>query len=207
MPPMGPATQPKRTALAAAAALALVLGLTACAGLESGIDYPGDLPDVGPHLLTPENQPDAPIAFNQMKIAPQLCDKIDTHPTTTRLNQEDFSRFLDAQGVHIEPRKARDNLYWYDFPNGGEAPNNFVRLRLAILPDQPHASADLHQSILEHGPGWWGARRSNLALLAPRASVHDALAFAIKYKLPCWGMFTYGGVDDAYVVTGPYNEL
>jgi len=34
-----------------------------------------------------------------------------------------------------------------------------------------------------------------------------ALAFALKYKLPCWGMFTYGGLDDAYVVPGPYAEL
>ena len=94
-----------------------------------------------------------------------------------------------------------------DNPNGEAAPKNFVRLRLAVLEDSPHASADLHQSILEHGPGWWGARRSNLALLAPRASLHDALAFAIKYKLACWGVFTYGGLDDAYVVPGPYGEL
>ena len=82
-----------------------------------------------------------------------------------------------------------------------------MRFRLAVLDDEPHASADLHQSILEHGPGWWGVRRSNLALLAPKAGLHDALAFAIKYRLPCWGMFTYGGIDDAYVVPGPYSEL
>ena len=38
-------------------------GLTACVGLESGIDYPNDLPsDLGPFLLTPENQPDPPIS-------------------------------------------------------------------------------------------------------------------------------------------------
>ena len=39
------------------------------------------------------------------------------------------------------------------------------------------------------------------------ASVHDALAFALKYKLPCWGIFTYSALDDAYVVPGPYAEL
>lgn len=186
----------------------LAFGLTACAGLESGIDYPSDLPgDLGPQLLTPENQRDPPLAWNRVKIAPAACDKLDTHTMTGRLNQEDFSRFLEAQGVKIEPRKARDNLYWYDFPNGEPAPKNFVRLRLAILQDSPHASADLHQSILEHGPGWWGVRRSNLALLAPRVGLHDALAFALKYKLPCWGIFTYGGLDDAYVIPGPYAEL
>jgi hypothetical protein len=189
------------------AGAALAVGLTGCAGLESGIDYP-DLPsDIGPHLLTPENQRDPPIVFNRVKIAPQACEKIDTHTISSPLNQEDFSRFLEAQGMKIEPRKARNNLYWYDIPNGQAAPKNFVRLRLAVLEDSPHASADLHQSILEHGPGWWGVRRSNLALLAPKAGLSTALAFALKYKLACWGMFTYGGLDDAYVVPGPYSEL
>lgn len=188
--------------------VALASGLPACAGLDAGIDYP-DLPgDLSPQLLSPENQKDPPIAFNRFKIAPQACDKLDTHTVTGRLNQEDFSRFLDGLGVKIEPRKARDNLYWYDFPNGsGEPGKSFVRLRLAVLEDSPHASADLHQSILEHGPGWWGVRRSNLAILAPKASLSTALAFALKYKLPCWGVLTYGGLDDAYVVPGPYGEL
>jgi hypothetical protein len=190
-----------------AALLALGLGSTACSGLQSGIDYPGDLPDPGPHLLTPENQPDPVIAFNAFKIAPSACDKVDTHSVTSKLNQEDFSRFLETQGLKIEPRKARDNLYWYDFPNGGEAGKNFVRLRLAVLEDAPHASADLHQSVLEHGPGWWGVRRSNLAVLAPKTSLREALAFGLKHKLVCWGVFTYAGLDDAYVVTGPYGEL
>jgi hypothetical protein len=190
-----------------AATAALGLGLTACSGLYSGIDYPGDLPDPGPHLLTPENQRDPEIAFNRVKVGPQACEKVDTHPMTGRLNQEDFSRFLEAQGVKIEPRKARDNLYWFDVPNGQEAPKNFVRLRLAVLEDVPHASADLHQSVLEHGPGWWGVRRSNLAILAPKTSLREALSFAIKYKLVCWGVFTYSGLDDAYVVPGPYAEL
>jgi hypothetical protein len=199
-------TASPRTILAVAVP-ALALGLTACSGLYSGIDYPGDLPDPSPHLLTPENQPDPAIAFSRVKVSPQACEKIETHPVVGKLNQEDFSRYLEAQGVKIEPRKARDNLYWYDFPNGQEAPKNFVRLRLAILEDAPHASADLHQSVLEHGPGWWGVRRSNLAILAPKASLREALAFAIKYRLVCWGIFTYAGNDDAYVVPGPYAEL
>jgi hypothetical protein len=190
-----------------AALAALALGLTACSGLDAGIDYPSELPDPSPHLLTPENQRDPPIAFNRVKIAPQACEKIDTHTATSKLNQEDFTRFLESQGLKIEPRKARDNLYWYDFPNGEKAPKNFVRLRLAVLEDAVHASADLHQSILEHGPGWWGVRRSNLAVLAPKTGLSEALAFALKHKLPCWGIFTYGGLDDAYVIPGPYGEL
>ena len=37
--------------------------------------------------------------------------------------------------------------------------------------------------------------------------MREALAFAVKYKLVCWGVFTYAGLDDAYVVPGPYAEL
>src|SRR5512146_1900028 len=69
----------------------LGLGLTACSGLYSGIDYPGDLPDPGPHLLTPENQRDPSIGFNAAKVAPSACEKIDTLPVTGKLNQEDFA--------------------------------------------------------------------------------------------------------------------
>ncbi|MFO0757175.1 MAG: hypothetical protein U0359_11840 [Byssovorax sp.] len=186
---------------------ALSLGLVACSGLESGIQYPGDLPSLGPNLLTPENATDPAIGFTRFKVGPEACKGIDTHPIMAPLAQDDFTRFLEAQGVKIEPKVARGNLYWFDFPNGRDKPGDFVRLRLAVLDKAPLASADLHGSLLEHGPGWWGVRRSNLAILAPKASLHEAVAFAMKYKLFCWGMFTYAGNDDAYVVPGPYSEL
>src|SRR5262249_25606252 len=104
------------------AGAALATGLTACAGLDTGIDYPALNTDIGPLLLTPENQRDPPIGFNRLKIAPQACDKVDTRSIAQPLNQEDFTRFLVSQGIKIEPRKARSNLFWYDVPNGGEAP-------------------------------------------------------------------------------------
>jgi len=183
---------------------ALSLGLTGCSGLDAGVDYPGDLPDLGPKLLTPENESSPWVSFNGFKFAPEGCKGVDTHPITTPINQEDFSRFLQKQGVKIHPKKARGNLHWYDFPNGD---GGFVRLRLAVL-DHPVAAAnDLHSSLLEHGPGWWGLRRANLAVLAPKASLRTAVGFAIKHKLMCWGVFTYAGNDDAYVVPGPYAEL
>jgi hypothetical protein len=141
-------------------------------------------------------------------VAPKACEGIDTHPITSPLNQEDFSKFLEKHGAkNVQPRKARDNLYWYDFPNHQGGGSGFLRLRLAILKDAPHASADLHSSVLDHGPGWWGLRRSNLAVLAPKTSLREAMAFALKFKLVCWGIFTYAGNDDAYVVPGPYAEL
>jgi hypothetical protein len=188
-------------------AAALALGLTACSGIDAGIDYPSDLPDIGPQLLTPENAQSPSVSFSRFKIAPEACKGIDTHPITQALSQDDFTRYLETQGLKIEPKKARDNLYWYEFPNGKDGPNNFVRLRLAVLDTPAGAAADLHSSLLEHGPGWWGIRRSNLAILAPKASLREGLSFAMKHKLACWGMFTIAGNDDAYVVQGPYSEL
>jgi hypothetical protein len=176
-----------------------------CAGIEAGIDYPGNLPDVGPQILSPEGESGAPVALNRFKFKPDLCKGVDTHLITGSLSQEDFARYLEAQGAKIDAKKARGNLYWFDFPNGEE--KGFVRLRLALLDNPAAAAKDLHDSLLEHGPGWWGVRRANLAVLAPKASLSAATAFAIKYKLVCWGMFTYAGLDDAYVVPGPYMEL
>ena len=64
-----------------------------------------------------------------------------------------------------------------------------------------------HDALLDHGPGWWGLRRSNLAILAPKADLSTALGFALKHKLVCWGMFAYSGTEDVYVVPGPYMQL
>jgi hypothetical protein len=178
-----------------------------CSGLESGIEYPSDLPAIESFVKTPENQSEPVIGFNRFKFAPEACTGIDTHVITAPLTQDDLTRFLEKQGVHIAPKKARGNLYWFDVPNGKDDGKGFVRLRLAVLEDPILAAADLHQSLLEHGPGWWGVRRGNLALLAPKAGLSEAAAFALKYKLVCWGVFTYAGNDDAYVVPGPYAQL
>lgn len=194
---------PRRPVLAAAFALAL--GAPACSGIDAGVTYPNDLPEVDRYLLTPENGAEPPLTLGQFKVGPETCKGIDTHPVTQKLAPDDLSRFLSAQGAgSIAPKQARSNLYWFDFPASDKS---FVRLRLAVLEDAKHATQDLHDAVLQHGPGWWGVRRSNLAVLAPKASLREAMAFAIKYKLVCWGVFTYAGNDDAYVVPGPYAEL
>ena len=33
------------------------------------------------------------------------------------------------------------------------------------------------------------------------------MAFALKYKLVCWGMFEKAAADDVMVIPGPYMEL
>jgi hypothetical protein len=196
--------------LATLVSLVLASGAFGCVGLDAGIDYPSDLPDPDPHLATPEGESDPSIGLNGFVIKDDVCKDIDTHPITQRLTPEDFARFLETQGIKIEPRKARDNLYWFDFPTGeakdGEPPP-FLRLRLAVLDDHFAATRDLQESLLDHGPGWWGLRRSNLAILAPKTSLSEGVAFAIKHKLVCWGMFAYTGTDDVYVVPGPYTQL
>ncbi len=193
-----------------AGGLIALLGCSACVGLPSGIDYP-DVSDVelDDHLVTPEGDDSPSVSLSSFKFAPSVCDKIDLRVETTDLDQEALSRFFAAQGLKLEPRRARDDLWWYEFKtnNEDEDGNTVLRLRLAVLKDRYGAAKDLHDSLLQHGPGWWGVRRGNLALLAPKASLREALRFAIKYKLVCWGMFTYAGVDDAYVVAGAYSEF
>jgi hypothetical protein len=181
------------------------LALTACTGIDAGVEYPDDLPDIDSQVATPENDTDPSITLGEFKIRQEACKDMDLRPVTQPLTPDDLTRFLEVQGLKIAPKKARGNLHWYDFPNGKE--KGFVRLRLAVLADAGAASKDLHASLLDHGPGWWGVRRGNLAVLAPKAGLKEALAFALKHKLPCWGIFTYAGVDDAYVVPGPYSEL
>ncbi|MDC0746316.1 hypothetical protein [Polyangium mundeleinium] len=190
--------------------LALALGGLGCVGLEAGIDYPSDLPSPDEHVATPEGEADPSISLNGFVIKDEVCKEVDTRPVTQRLGPEDFARFLETQGLKIEPQKARDNLYWFDFPTGekkeGE-PQQFLRLRLAVLDDHFAATRDLQESLLDHGPGWWGVRRSNLAVLAPKTGLSESVAFALKHKLVCWGMFAYSGTDDVYGVPGPYTEL
>ncbi len=177
-----------------------------CSGIDAGVEYPDNLPAVDDQVVTPEGDADPSITLGEFKIKADVCKDIDTNPVSQALTPDDLTRFFESRGVKITPKKARGNLYWFDFPNGKEN-NGFVRLRLAVMQDSAGAANDLHNSLMEHGPGWWGVRRSNLAVLAPKAGLSEALSFAIQNKLVCWGIFTYAGNDDAYVVAGPYGEL
>lgn len=185
--------------------LAAPFALCACYGLQSESSYPDyNSSEVRKSLDTPENQPDPSIGLGTFKFKAELCGDMDTRPMMSRLTQEDFARFLEAQGQGRDAVKARSNLYWVEFPG---ADGGSVKLRLAVLDSAEDAAEDLHRSLLEHGPGWWGIRRSNLAILAPKASLSEAVAFAVRYKLPCWGVFNYASLDDVTVVPGPYAEL
>lgn len=191
---------------AIALTLAATLGVSAagCVGIASGVSYP-DVSDVDldDFLLTPEGERDPSVSLSHFKIGPNTCQGIDRGIVTDDLGPEDLTRFFATHNVKVEQQQARDNLYWYGFGAGDDA----VKLRLAILKSPNAAAKDLHDSLVEHGPGWWGVRRGNLAVLAPKAGLSEALRFAIKTKLVCWGMFTYAGADDVYVTVGGYSEL
>jgi hypothetical protein len=192
----------------AAALLALSTTTTGCVGIPSGIEYP-DVSDVDldKAVLTPEGDPDPSIKLSEFKINPKVCEGLDMHVPTQPLDQEDLTRFFGSEKVNLTPKKARSDLWWYEFPVSNDPADGSLRLRVAVLRDRNAAAKDLHDSLLEHGPGWWGLRRGNLAVLAPKASLKDALRFAVKYKLVCWGQFTYAGADDVFSTVGGYSEF
>ena len=181
---------------------------TGCVGLEADSRYPSySSSKVRKDLLSPENRDDPSISLGGVKIREEACEGIDTHAISAQLAQDDLERFLEARGNPVKAVKARGNLYWFDFPGTDPEDGDRVRLRVAVLANAEDAAAELHKSLLEHGPGWWGLRRSNLSVLAPRAGFAEALGFALRHKLPCWGMMMMSDADDVYVIPGPYMEL
>ncbi len=199
----------KSRPLLASLVCAAALSLTGCVGLDAAVEYPdvSDI-DLDDYLLTPEGDANPSVTFGKFKLNPSTCKDIDMRMVTGPLDQEDLTRFFAARGIDRKPKRARDDLWWFEFAaDDDEGGNAAVRLRLAILKDRNGAAKDLHDSLLQHGPGWWGVRRGNLAVLAPKTSLSEALRFAIKYRLVCWGSFTYAGVDDVYVMAGGYSEF
>jgi len=192
-----------RRLVACAALVVATCSAVGCVGRPSNIDYPeASGVDLDTVVVTPEGDEDPSITLSEFKFDAGYCQGIDLHPQLQPLTYHDLTRFFAARGVTVTPKKARGNLWWYEFSDD----EGSVRLRLAVLDSPDAAAKDLHESLLSHGPGWWGVRRGNLALLAPKAGLKEAVRFAAKYKLQCWGLFTYAGVDDAYVVGGAYTE-
>jgi hypothetical protein len=187
----------------------LCLAVSGCVGLRAGSRYPDySSSDVREQLLSSENEKEPGIDFDEVKVSPKTCEGVNTATVTAALAHDDLARFLRQQNVAEQITiKARGNLFWYDFPGTDPEAGDTVRLRVAVLADAKEAANELHKSLLEHGPGWWGLRRANLSILAPKAGLSEALAFVLKYKLACWGMFQMADADDVYVVPGPYMEL
>ena len=144
-------------------------------------------------------------APDELRFKPGVCDGQDLRPEGKRLDEGHIIQFLTRQQLDVRVERPRSDLIYLVVTGAGtEAP---VRLRVAILKSADEAAVELNQAILQHGPGSWGVRRSNLAVLGPIGSLEDDLIFAAKTKLSCWGMFMTAGRDDSYAVPGAYREL
>ncbi len=194
----------------ASLALISITSITALAGTAlAGCAARSDLvvvqrPDVRAALEGVDGREPA-LAPNAMRLSAKVCEGIDLRPEYETLDAAALVQFLQAQGVKPKIERARADLVYVDVEGAGTAQP--VRLRVAILKGAPEAGRELHDAILQHGQGSWGVHRSNLAVLAPVAATEDALAFAIKTKLPCWGVFTMASHDDDFVIPGGYTEL
>jgi hypothetical protein len=134
-----------------------------------------------------------------------MCDGEEQRPDYSKLDETSLLRFLERQHIDARVERPRADLLYVSVGGAGtEAP---IRLRVAILGSSDEAGRELYQGILQHGPGSWGVRRSNLAVLGPVGAPGDDIAFAGVTKLACWGVFTIAGTDDAFVVPGGYTEL
>jgi hypothetical protein len=140
-----------------------------------------------------------------MRFKPSVCDQVDVHPEYKTLDESALLAFLKQQGLETRVTRARGDLVYVDVTNGGTTEP--VRLRVAILKNAPDAGRELHEAVLQHGPGSWGVHRANLAVLGPIGGIDDTITFAVKTKLACWGVMTMAGRDDTFVVPGAYMEL
>lgn len=142
---------------------------------------------------------------NRYRLKPSVCEGQDTAPVLDKiLDERSLLEHLAAAKLQVKVQRARADLIYIDVLDAGtQAP---VRLRLATLKSREAAGRELHEAIQQHGRGSFGFHRGNLALLAPVAPTEDALAFAIRTRLACWGVLTIAAADDDYVVAGGYAE-
>jgi len=143
--------------------------------------------------------------FEGMRFRPNLCDPEELRPEYGKLDETSLIRFFEKQ--HLDARIERPRADLTYLVVGGASTDKPVWLRVATLANANEAAHELHQAMLQHGPGSWGVHRSNLAVLGPVSAPSDAIGFAGLTKLACWGVFTIAGTDDAFVVPGGYTEL
>jgi hypothetical protein len=140
-----------------------------------------------------------------LRFKPGLCEAAELVPDGRVLDEAHIIEFLNRQQLDVRIERPRSDLIYLVVSGAGtDVP---VRLRVAVLKNSDEAGGELHQALLQHGPGAWGVRRSNLAVLGQSGSLDDDLVFAAKTRLSCWGMFMTAGRDDAYAVPGGYREL
>lgn len=181
-----------------------LVGAAALVGCSSPMFRVNDRSDVRTYVTrgggtTTESSPGG------LRFKPGACDAADLRPDGRQLTEANIIEFLNKQQLDVRIERPRADLIYLIVSGAGtDVP---VRLRVAVLKNADEAGAELHAALLQHGPGAWGVRRSNLAVLGAIGSLDDDLTFAAKTRLSCWGMFMTAGRDDTYSVPGGYREL
>lgn len=139
-----------------------------------------------------------------IRLNAKACEGYDLEPDYRTLGHQELVQFLRQRGFKVKVVQRRSDLVYLDLSGKGDS---VVRLRVATLGDAQEAGRDLHQAILEHGPGTWGVHRSNLAVLGPIGNTEKVVYFAVRSKLACWGELMIAGRDDLFVIPGGYQEL
>jgi hypothetical protein len=186
------------------ATCSLLLGAGSLLGCSSAAFHINDRSDVNAYVVK-GNAPTSEASPASLRFKPGLCDASELVPDGKLLTEENIITFLNKQQLDVRVERPRSDLIYLMVTGAGtDVP---VRLRVAILKNADEAGLELHEALLQHGPGSWGVRRSNLAVLGLTGSLVDDLTFAAKTRLSCWGMFMTAGRDDTYVVPGGYREL
>lgn len=177
------------------------LGLVSCSPVAFHIN---DRSDVKAYVVRGK-APSSEANPAGLRFKPGLCEGPELQPEGRRLTEANLIEFLNKQQLDVRIERPRSDLIYLVVSGAGtDVP---VRLRVAVLKNADEAGGELHNALLQHGPGAWGVRRSNLAVLGQIGSLDDDLTFAAKTRLSCWGMFMTAGRDDTYAVPGGYREL
>jgi hypothetical protein len=177
-------------------------GMTGCAA-EGQLSFKDDNTKASFQTRESSDSGDTATRLSQKSFNKETCEGYNLEPEHRTLSIADLKKHLEQEGISYSVRTERDDLHLFDLELG----ETKARLRVATLKTQREAGRHLHQALLEHGQGYWGVHRSNLAVLGPTASTADALSFATTTGLACWGVLTTAGRDDSFVIPGAYFEL
>lgn len=180
----------------------LGLGLLGCSSPAFRVN---DGSNVNAYVTKTNGGPATAADPSGLRFKPGICDAQELRPEGRQLSEGHLIEFLNRQQLDVRIERPRSDLIYLVVSGAGtDVP---VRLRVAVLKNADEAASELHNALLQHGPGAWGVRRSNLAVLGQIGTLDDDLTFASKTRLSCWGMFMTAGRDDTYAVPGGYREL
>lgn len=146
---------------------------------------------------------DRSTGLAKLRFKENTCNGYDLSPEKDLLTIDSLKAHLRYRAISFTVTPERDDLHLFDLDIKGEK----AQLRVATLKSSREAGRHLHTALLEHGQGYWGVHRGNLAVLAPAGSANETTGFAIKTGLLCWGVYTQAGRDDTFVIPGGYFEL